>query len=48
MLPEKSRIDIEDILKDEQISLLAKRGCRAKNRVRSPANEKKLPANVRS
>ena len=34
--------DLEDILKDEQISLLAKRGSRAKNRVRSPVEEKEI------
>lgn len=34
--------DLEDILREEQINLLAKRGCKAKNRVRSPQEEKAI------
>jgi len=32
--------DLEDVLKDEGIQLLAKRGSKAKNRIRSPIEEK--------
>ena len=34
--------DLEDILQEENIQLLAKRGCKAKNRVRSPLEEKEI------
>ena len=34
--------DLEDILKDEHIHLLSKRGCKAKNRVRSPLEERTI------
>lgn len=34
--------DLEDVLKDEDIFLTAKRGSKAKNRVRSPAEEKQI------
>ena len=34
--------DLEDLLLDEQIQLLAKRGCRAKNRVHNSLIEKKI------
>ncbi len=34
--------DLEDILKEEQITLLAKRGCKAKNRVRTPIEEREI------
>jgi hypothetical protein len=35
-------VDLEDILQDECITLLAKRGSRAKNRVRPPLEEKQI------
>ena len=34
--------DLEDVLLDEQIILLAKRGCKAKNRIRSKEKERKI------
>lgn len=34
--------ELEDILEDEQIHLLAKRGCKAKNRIRSSREEKEI------
>ena len=34
--------DLEDILKDDGIRLLAKRGSKAKNRLRSPIEEKQI------
>jgi len=34
--------DLEDILKEQNINLLAKRGCKAKNRVRSSGEEKTI------
>ncbi len=34
--------DLEDILKEEQITLLAKRGCKANNRVRTPIEEREI------
>jgi hypothetical protein len=34
--------DLEDILQDEGIRLMAKRGSKAKNRVRPPAEEKQI------
>lgn len=34
--------DLEDVLKDESIHLLAKRGAKAKNRLRKPAEEKEI------
>ena len=34
--------DLEDLLQDESIQLLAKRGCKAKNRVRPALEEKKI------
>jgi Transposase DDE domain len=34
--------ELEDVLKDESIHLLAKRGAKIKNRVREPAEEKKI------
>jgi hypothetical protein len=37
--------ELEDILKKEQITLLAKRGCKAKNRIRTPLEEKEISSN---
>lgn len=37
--------DLEDILKEEQITLLAKRGCKTKNRTRTSIEERKISSN---
>jgi len=38
--------DLEDILQDEQILLLAKRGSKAKNRLRTAVEEKKISSKI--